>query len=98
MVKFDGMFLVSRLNGKVVDVSPISDVYTGCTICLESKYLSDEDISKLFSHMHKEYQINQLNEIRKTEKLYNFGEAKDLTCQLSQYTIKIEYKELEFED
>lgn len=99
MTKFDIMFLITRLNGKIVDVSPIDNIYIDCPIKLDAKYLTDEDILNFYSHMSEKYRQDMLQNIRTTTGyLYDVGEAKDLTCQLSQYTIKIEHKEIEFED
>lgn len=98
-MKCDIMFLITRLNGKIVNVSPIDDIYTDCQIKLDAKYLTDEDILNFYSYMSEEYRQDMLQNIRTTTGyLFEEGEAKDLTCQLSQYTIKIEHKELEFED
>jgi len=91
-------FLVTRLNGKIKDVIPIQDFYTECQISLESEYLTDEDILKFYSHMSKEYQTNRLIDVRTYGKLIDEGEAKDLTCKLSKYSISIEHKEIDFND
>lgn len=97
-MKYDIMLLITRLNGKVVDVSPIGDIYTDCQIKLDAKYLTDEDILNFYSHMTEKYRQDMLQNIRTTTGyLVEEGEAKDLTCQLSQYTIKIGHKEIEIE-
>lgn len=91
-------FLITRLNGKIKDVIPIQDFYTDCQISLESEYLTDEDILKFYSHMSKDYQNSRIIDVRTWGKLNDEGEAKDLTCELSQYSIRIEHKEINFED
>ena len=99
MTKFDIMLLITRLNGKAIYVSPIDDIYTDCQIKLDAKYLTDEDILNFYSHMTEKYRQDMLQNIRTTTGyLYNEGEAKDLTCELSQYSIKIEHKEVEIEE
>lgn len=97
-MKCDIMFLVTRLNGKITDVTAIDDMYTNCQITLCSEFLTDEDILKFYSHMSKEYQTNKLIYVRTHGKLIDEGEAKDLTCKLSKYSINIEHKEIDFKD
>ena len=97
-MKINVSFFITRLNGKIVNVEPIQDMYTECQLNLKSEYLTDEDIMKVYSHMDKEFQNICINEIRKTGKLFEFDEAKELTYELSQYSIKIEHREIEFED
>ena len=97
-MKFDIMFLVTRLNGKITDVAPINDMYTECQITLRSECLTDEDILKFYSHMSKDYQTSRLIDVRTFGKLSDEGEAKDLTCKLSKYSIGIEHKEIDFKD
>lgn len=89
-------FLITRLDGEICDVTPIEDMYTNCQISLKSEYLTDEDILKFYSHMSKDYQNNRIKDIRTCGKLNDEGEAKDLTCELSQYSIGIEHKDIEF--
>ena len=88
-------FLVVKLNEEVVDITPIQDIYEECSIGLKSENLSDEDIFKYYSHMSREFQESKLKEIRKSGRLYEECEAKDLTCELSQYEILIAEKEVE---
>lgn len=95
---YDIEFLVTRLNGKIKDVIPIQNFYTECQISLESEYLTDEDITKIWSHMHKSYQTKEITYVRRSGKLYREDEAKELTCELSQYSIGIERKEVYFKD
>lgn len=95
---YDVGFLVTRLNGKIKDVVPIQDFYTECQISLKSEHLTDEDILKFYSHMSKDYQNSRMIDVRTYGKLYEEGEAKDLTCELSQYSIGIEHKEIYFKD
>lgn len=97
-MKFDIMFLVTRLNGKVTDVIPIDEVYTFCQVCMSSEDLTDDDISKFYNNMSDDYKIEQLSYVRKNGHLYKEGEAKDLTCKLSKYSISIEHKEIDFKD
>lgn len=97
-MKFDIMFLVTRLNGKVTNVIPIEEAYTCCQVYMSSKNLTDDDISKFYNNMSDEYKIEQLNYVRKNGHLYEEGEAKDLTCKLSKYSISIEHKEIDFND
>ena len=89
-------FLITRLDGEICDVTPIEDMYTNCQISLKSEYLTDEDILKFYSHMSKDYQNSRIIDVRTWGKLYEEGEAKDLTCELSLYSVKIEQKEIEF--
>ena len=91
-------FLVTRLNGKIIDVIPIQDFYTECQISLKSEYLTDEDILKFYYNMSKDYQNSRIKDIRIWGKLNDEGEAKDLTCELSQYSVRIERKEVYFKD
>jgi hypothetical protein len=95
---YDVEFLVTRLNGKIIDVIPIQDFYTECQISLKSEYLTNEDILKFYSHMSKDYQNSRMVDVRTWGKLNEEGEAKDLTCELSQYSIGIERKEVYFKD
>lgn len=97
-MKYNVMFLVTRLNGKVTNVIPIEEVYTCCQVYMSSKNLTDDDISKFYNNMSDDYKIEQLNYIRKNGHLYEEGEAKDLTCKLSKYSISIEHKEIDFND
>ena len=97
-MRYNLMLLVTRLNGKITDITPIEDMYINCQINLSSEFLTDEDILKFYSHMSKEYQTDRLKYVRSQGKLIDEGEAKDLTCKLSKYSINIEYKEIEFED
>lgn len=95
-MKKECMFLVTRLNGKAVDVTPIEDLYTNCTVILEAEHLIDDDIKKFYSYMNNDFIEKKIHSITESGRLYEEQEAKDLTCELSQYTIKIEYKEIEF--
>ena len=95
-MKKECMFLITRLNGKVVDVTPIEEIYTHCSVVLEAKHLTDDDIKKFYSYMDNDYIEKKIHSIAKSGRLYEEQEAKDLTRELSQYTIKIEYKEIEF--
>lgn len=97
-MKYNVMLLVTRLNGKITDITPIEDMYINCQITLNSEFLTDEDILKFYSHMSKDYQTSRLMDVRTHGKLIDEGEAKDLTCKLSKYSINIEHKEIEFED
>ena len=90
------MFLVTRLNGKGVDVTPIEDLYTDCTIILKAEHLIDDDIKKFYHYMNNDFIEKKIHSIAESGRLYEEQEAKDLICELSQYTIKIEYKEIEF--
>ena len=89
-------FLITRLDGEICDVTPIEDMYTECQISLKSEYLTDEDILKFYSHMSKDYIKGRIIDVRTWGKLYEEGEAKDLTYELSLYSVKIEQKEIEF--
>ncbi len=89
-------FLITRLDGEICNVTPIEDMYTNCQISLKSEYLTDEDILKFYSHMSKDYIKSRIIDVRTYGKLYEEGEAKDLTCELSQYSIGIEHKDIEF--
>lgn len=53
-MKYDIMFLITRLNGKITDVTAIDDMYTECQITLCSEFLTDEDVLRFYSHMSKE--------------------------------------------
>jgi hypothetical protein len=46
--------------------------------------------------MNNDFIEKKIHSIAESGRLYEDQEAKDLTCELSQYTIKIEYKEIEF--
>lgn len=95
-MKVNCLFLITRLNGKIVDVVPLQDIYTNCSINLESEYLTDEDIIKVWSHMDKEYQTKEIACARRNGNLYREDEAKELTYDLSSYSIRIEDKDIEF--
>lgn len=95
-MKVNCSFLITRLNGEVCDVTPIEDMYTNCQISLKSECLTDEDILKFYSHMSKDYQDRRIKDIRNWGRLNEEGESKDLTCELSQYSIGIENKDIEF--
>lgn len=96
-MKYDIMFLVTRLNGKVVDVTPIEENYTHCSIILEVEHLTDDDVKKFYSYMSDDFIERKIHSIAESGHLYEEQEAKDLTCELSQYTVKIEHKEIDFE-
>lgn len=91
-------FLVTRLNGEIINIIPIEDFYTECRISLKSEHLTDDDILKFYSNMSKDYIKNRIKHIRNRGNLNEEGEAKDLTCELSQYSIGIERKEVYFKD
>lgn len=95
-MKVNCLFLITRLDGKIVDVETLQDMYTECQISLKSEYLTDEDILKFYSNMSKDYQNSRIKDIRNCGKLNEEGEAKDITCELSLYSVKIEQKEIEF--
>lgn len=95
-MKVNCLFLITRLDGKIVDVETLQDMYTECQISLKSEYLTDEDILKFYSNMSKDYQNSRIKDIRNWGKLNEEGEAKDITCELSLYSVKIEQKEIEF--
>lgn len=97
-MKYDIMFLITRLNGKITDVTAIDDMYTECQITLCSEFLTDEDVLRFYSHMSKDYQTSKLMDVRTHCRLIEEGEAKDLTCKLSKYSISIEHKEIDFKD
>lgn len=96
-MKYDVMFLVTRLNGKVVDITPIDECYTHCSICLDREYLTDADVKKFYNYMDNDYIERKIHLVIESGHLYEEQEAKDLTCELSQYTIAIEHKEIDFE-
>ena len=96
-MKKDCMFLVTRLNGKVVDVCGIDECYTNCSICLDREYLTDDDVKKFYNYMGDDYIERKIHSIIESGSLYEDQEAKDLTCELSQYTVAIEHKEIDFE-
>ena len=96
-MKQDIEFLVVRLNGEVVDVTAIDDMYCNCQIHLEKEYLSNEDIEKFYEQYGELSKKQGLEHINEYGYLYEEGEAKDLTCDLSQYSIHIEHKEIDFE-
>ena len=96
-MKYNCIFLITRLNGKVVGVTAIDDMYCDCQIHLEKEYLTDEDIEKFYKgwgELSKKQGIEHINEYGY---LWEEGEAKDLTCDLSQYSIHIEEREIDFE-
>lgn len=100
-MKYTCMFLVVRLNGKAEDITPIGDCFTDCAVRLDSSYLSDEDIFKFYKscagYSKAELEeLNAINNCRNRGHLYREGEAKDLTCDLSQYSIHIEEREIDF--
>ena len=96
-MKQECMFLVTRLNGKVVNIVPIEENYTHCSICLEREYLTDDDVKKFYNYMDDDYIERKIHSVIEYGHLYEEQEAKDLTCELSQYTIAIEHKEIDFE-
>ena len=96
-MKYDVMFLVTRLNGEVINVTPIEENYTHCSICLEREYLTDDDVKKFYNYMGDDYIERKIHSIIESGSLYEEQEAKDLTCELSQYTVAIEHKEIDFE-
>ena len=96
-MKKDCMFLVTRLNGKVVDVCGIDECYTNCSICLDREYLTDDDVKKFYNYMGDDYIERKIHSIIESGSLYEDQEAKDLTCELSKYTVAIEHKEIDFE-
>lgn len=96
-MKKDCMFLVTRLNGEVVDVTPIEENYTHCGIVLESEYLTDDDVKKFYDYMGNDFIERKIHSIIECGHLYEEQEAKDLTCELSQYAVRIEHKEIDFE-
>ena len=94
-MKQECMFLVVRLNGEVVDFTEIDDMYCNCQIHLDKEYLTDEDIEKFYQGYGDLSKKQGLQHIQEHGYLYEEGEAKDLTCDLSQYSIHIEQKEIE---
>ena len=82
-MKVNCLFLITRLDGKIVDVETLQDMYTECQISLKSEYLTDEDILKFYSNMSKDYQNSRIKDIRNCGKLNEEGEAKDNTCELT---------------
>ena len=90
-------FLVTRLNGRVVGVTAIDDMYCNCQIHLEKEYLTDEDIENFYKEYGELSKKQGLQHIQEYGYLCEEGEAKDLTCDLSQYSIHIEHKEIDFE-
>lgn len=100
-MKKDCMFLITRLNGKVQAVHPLDECDTEVQIYFESEYLTDKDIRFLYDgcgfggwcQTYEAYleDVRQRGYARKEEK------AMHLTCELSQYTVKIEHKEIDFE-
>lgn len=100
-MKYNCIFLVVRLNGEAEVVAPIEDCFTNCAIRLDSSYLSDEDIFKFYKSCagYSKVELEELGVVNKCYNrghLYREGEAKDLTCDLSQYSIHIEEKEIDF--
>lgn len=95
-MKYDAIFLVIRLNNEVIDVYGLEDMYSICQIRLDSNNLSDEDIKNFYSGMSESYVNNMVKEVRENGYILEEQEAKDLTCNLSKYTITIEHKEIEF--
>lgn len=39
-MKYNVMLLVTRLNGKITDITPIEDMYINCQITLSSEFFS----------------------------------------------------------
>ena len=96
-MKYDIMFLVVRLDGKVSSVTAIDECYTDCQVNLNSEYLIDEDIHKIYQGYDEPYIQKMIEIVRNDGYLYEEGEAKDLTNELSHYKIAIEHKEIDFE-
>ena len=94
-MKQDVEFLVVRLNGEVVDFNAIDDIYCDCQIHLDKEYLTDEDIEKFYEQYGDLSKKQGLHHIQEYGYLFEEGEAKDLTCDLSQYSVNIEHKEIE---
>lgn len=89
-------FLVVRLNGEAINVTPISEIYTSVQIRLDQQYLTEKDVLTYYQHMNKPYQLRMLADVIEKGYLFDEQEAKDVCCKLSQYEIKIETRELEF--
>lgn len=90
-------FLVVRLDGKVDTITPLQEIYDHVQIRLEKEYLTEDDVLEFYKHMSRSYQLRQLAEVLDKGVLIDEQEAKDLTCDLSRYSIHIEKKELGFE-
>ena len=96
-MKYDVMFLVVRLNGKIESITPIEESYTDCQISLDDTYLTDDDIKKFYEDYCGHCSQEDIDKVRKNHSLYKESEAMFLTCELSQYSVKIEHKEIDFE-
>lgn len=100
-IKMDKVMLIDvevltvRLNGKIIQATPISDIYNREQITLDSKYLTDEDINKYYIHISPKYKQAKFDAVRQSGSLRDEQEAKDLCCELSQYKINIEHYDLE---
>lgn len=100
-MKEDCMFLVKRLDGKVQTVHPLDECDTTVQICFKSEHLTDKDIRLLyeeygFGGWGQTYE-DYLDGVRQRGYTRKKDEAMNLTCELSQYTVKIEHKEIDFE-
>lgn len=96
-MKCDIMFLVTRLNGKVVEVHALDECFNECQLNLKSEYLTDEDLYKIYEGYEKSDIQKMIEIVRRDGYLYEEGEAKDLTNKLSHYTISIEHRDIDFE-
>lgn len=100
-MKQDCMFLVKRLDGKVQTVHPLDECDTEVQICFNSEHLTDKDIRFLYEELgfggwgqtYEDY----IEAVRRRGYARKEEEAMNLICELSQYTVKIEHKEIDFE-
>lgn len=91
----DAQVLTVRLNGKIIEATPIGDIYDRVPITLDSEYLTDEDINKYYIHISPKYKQDKFDAVRQSGSLRDEQEAKDLCRELSQYKISIEHYDLE---
>lgn len=87
--------LTVRLNGKIIEATPIGDIYDRVQITLDGEYLTDEDINKYYIHISPQYRQAKFKAAKQQGSIRDEQEAKDLCCTLSQYKVSIEHYDLE---
>lgn len=90
-MQIETMFLVTRLDGEVQTATPITDYYQDVSVTLKSAYLTDEDITHMFSHLCPEAIQQKIEQTRLNGFMSDEQEAKDFGgTKLSRYSIHLE--------
>ena len=94
-MKVNVELLVVRVDKIPYYATPVQDIYDRVQINIPSEYFTDEDLNLYLSCYSLEHRINRMEEVRNLGMLRDEQEAKDLGCNLSRVSIRIETRELE---